>query len=134
MSLYSEKLLDPRWQRKRLGVLERADWKCECCGDSEETLHVHHLIYSGEPWDAPLENLECLCESCHTFREEFNEITGTRSRISTRLCFRFLRFSAVAQKKPEVIDFSRQPEEFLRFCKCLDKAMKEETNGIHQTV
>lgn len=90
MSAYSEKLKDPRWQRKRLGVLERAEWKCECCGDDKETLQVHHLIYSkGEPWDAPDDTLECLCESCHESREEFNKFWGGRSLHSTAFCRHF---------------------------------------------
>jgi hypothetical protein len=51
---YAEKLTNPKWQKKRLRILERAGWKCESCGDSEESLQVHHLVYSkGEPWDAP---------------------------------------------------------------------------------
>lgn len=63
---YREKLLDPRWQRKRLEVLERAGWACESCGDKESTLHVHHGCYGpGEPWEAPAGTLWCLCEACH---------------------------------------------------------------------
>jgi len=29
---YGEKLKDPRWQKKRLGLLEKADWTCLFCG------------------------------------------------------------------------------------------------------
>src|SRR6478752_2928960 len=65
MTPYSEKLRHPKWQKKRLEVLQRANWTCEACGDNEENLQVHHLIYSkGEPWDAPNNTLECLCETC----------------------------------------------------------------------
>jgi len=42
---YSEKLKDPRWQKKRLKVLERDNWECKQCGEKEETLHIHHLLY-----------------------------------------------------------------------------------------
>jgi hypothetical protein len=62
---YSEKLKDPRWQKKRLAILNRDSWKCHYCGDEETTLHVHHLKYAKEPWDAPLENLQTVCEHCH---------------------------------------------------------------------
>jgi 5-methylcytosine-specific restriction endonuclease McrA len=62
---YSEKLKDPRWQRKRLRVFDRAKWKCEKCGDSKTELHVHHTKYSGNPWDVPLSKLQCLCSKCH---------------------------------------------------------------------
>lgn len=91
MSAYAEKLKHPRWQKKRLAVLERAKWRCECCEDDKETLQVHHLIYSkGVPWDAPDETLECLCESCHEWREEFNAYWQGRSLYSTSFCQHFI--------------------------------------------
>lgn len=64
---YAQKLKDPRWQKKRLKVLEAANWMCEACGETKETLHVHHDKYSNNPWDAPLNKLHCLCEKCHKF-------------------------------------------------------------------
>ena len=30
---YSEKLKDPRWQKKRLEILERDNFRCQYCGD-----------------------------------------------------------------------------------------------------
>lgn len=62
---YSDKLKDPRWQRLRLRVLERDEWRCQECGDTKDTLHVHHTYYKGEPWDAPIEALRTLCAPCH---------------------------------------------------------------------
>jgi hypothetical protein len=97
---YSEKLKDPRWQKKRLAILERAGWKCQCCGDDKQSLQIHHLIYlKGEPWDAPDENLECLCRDCHEWREEFNKFAGGRTLIPTILCYTFIRFSGTTYKK-----------------------------------
>jgi len=91
MKTYSEKLKDPRWQKKRLEVFQRAGFKCEACGDGEETLQVHHLVYvtGGEPWDSPIEDLESLCQTCHEWRENFNKWWGGRSRISTGVCLSF---------------------------------------------
>jgi len=65
---YSEKLKDPRWQKMRLQVLERDEWTCQRCFDSESTLNVHHLRYEKgkDPWEYPLDNFLTLCESCHT--------------------------------------------------------------------
>jgi len=73
---YRSRLQDPRWQKKRLAVLQRADFTCECCGRKDETLHVHHLIYDrgGNPWDAQDDFLECLCATCHAVREEDDSI------------------------------------------------------------
>lgn len=62
---YSEKLKDPRWQKKRLLIFERDTWACRCCGDKESTLNIHHTKYIGDPWDCPDEHLITLCEDCH---------------------------------------------------------------------
>lgn len=65
--IYSEKLLDPRWQKKRLEVFNRDKWTCLHCGDTTTTLNAHHLEYStsGNPWDTPIESLQTLCVECH---------------------------------------------------------------------
>lgn len=68
---YSEKLKDPRWQKKRLKILERDGFKCCYCGDEETTLNVHHKKYTGEPWEANNEDLETLCETCHSLEHLF---------------------------------------------------------------
>ena len=64
---YFEKLKDPRWQKKRLEILERDNWTCRYCGDTEKTLHVHHLFYipKVEPWEIHNGFLLTLCERCH---------------------------------------------------------------------
>lgn len=62
---YSEKLKDPRWQKKRLQILKRDRFKCRYCGDKQTELQIHHLKYSGEPWEADNENLITTCKHCH---------------------------------------------------------------------
>jgi|SRR6185503_697763 len=64
---YREKLLDPRWQMKRLEVLKNAGAKCEYCGSGVKTLHVHHAYYERgvQPWEYPNESLTALCKDCH---------------------------------------------------------------------
>jgi hypothetical protein len=62
---YSEKLKDPRWQKKRLEILNRDEWNCRFCGEEEKTLHVHHISYFGDPWEAPDKMLITLCKECH---------------------------------------------------------------------
>lgn len=66
-SSYGQKLKDPRWQKRRLKILERDEWKCQICGDATSTLHVHHRWYEPgkEPWDVPDNALVTLCETCH---------------------------------------------------------------------
>lgn len=65
---YSEKLKDPRWQKKRLEILNRDEWTCQMCYDKDRTLHVHHKYYNKEsefPWEIEDKALVTLCEECH---------------------------------------------------------------------
>lgn len=79
-SSYFEKLRDPRWQKKRLEVMQAADFHCEICGDGEHTLNVHHKTYfkGREPWEYESKQLACLCESCHASVTE----TGNPLQVS----------------------------------------------------
>ncbi len=72
VSDYSEKLKDPRWQKKRLEILERDEWTCQICQDSTSTLVVHHRKYlpNKDPWDYPDDLLVTLCENCHEVERE----------------------------------------------------------------
>lgn len=64
---YYEKLKDPRWQKKRLEVMQANDFTCEICFDTTKTLNVHHKEYFKglEPWEYEIEQLSCICETCH---------------------------------------------------------------------
>ena len=79
MSWYTDLFKHKRWQKKRLEVLQRDNWKCAHCtmlgSDSEEdnsTLHIHHRYYKGkrQPWEYPLESLVTLCAECHEKEEK----------------------------------------------------------------
>lgn len=67
MSTYFEKLKDPRWQKRRLQLLEAAGWACEECGVKEKELHVHHGCYGRgvEPWEYANVTMHVLCVECH---------------------------------------------------------------------
>lgn len=69
---YAQKLLDPRWQRLRLEILNRDGFACCHCGDTTATLHVHHTRYEfgKDPWDYPVESLVTYCEDCHSLAEQ----------------------------------------------------------------
>ncbi len=64
---YAELLKDPRWQRKRLEILQRDGWACTECGDKDKSLQVHHLRYryGAKPWEYEGDLLTTLCEVCH---------------------------------------------------------------------
>lgn len=65
--IVNEEYYSIEWQKKRLGILERDEWKCRECGSDTGTLHVHHLKYNkGKPvWDIEDEYLITLCYKCH---------------------------------------------------------------------
>lgn len=74
---YSDLLKDPRWQKKRLKILERDEWTCQLCYSEIHTLHIHHLKYNGLPWEAKDEDLLTVCERCHYWIElDKEEFTG----------------------------------------------------------
>ena len=64
---YGEKLLDPRWQKKRLEVLQRDEFECKRCFTNNNILNVHHLRYvkGHEPWEYVDIDLITLCQLCH---------------------------------------------------------------------
>lgn len=64
---YGEQLKDPRWQKRRLEILQRDNWTCQECSDNKSTLHVHHRRYvRGQmAWQAADDDLVTLCEGCH---------------------------------------------------------------------
>jgi len=81
---YSEKLKDPRWQKKRLEILQRDEFTCQCCLDKEKTLHVHHIDtdYSIEPWDHEDSALITLCDDCHKLWHLIYGLSYDHARIS----------------------------------------------------
>lgn len=64
---YTDWLRHPKWQRKRLEVMQRDGFRCVRCGDEESELHVHHMSYipGRKPWEYPLQNFETICRDCH---------------------------------------------------------------------
>jgi len=66
---YSEQYKDPRWQKKRLEIMQRDEFKCRSCGDKNSTLNVHHAVpYKKDKfiWEYENSDLLTLCEDCHT--------------------------------------------------------------------
>lgn len=75
--------LDPRWQKKRLEILERDEFSCQHCGDKDSTLHVHHTSYAknlwdneenNTPWGYPSIILITLCDKCHNSEHDLWKI------------------------------------------------------------
>lgn len=68
---YKEKLKHPRWQKRRLEILERDEFKCRFCGDTETELQIHHAFYlkKDNPEDYSDDMLFTLCKNCHQDEE-----------------------------------------------------------------
>lgn len=64
---YYELLRHPKWQRKRLEILELFGFSCSQCGATDQTLNVHHAYYEKglRPWEYPNQSLHALCDTCH---------------------------------------------------------------------
>lgn len=76
MANYSELLKDPRWQKKRLEIMQRDNFTCQLCFSTTKTLHVHHLAYVGSyPWETPDSDLITLCEDCHKKLENDKKVS-----------------------------------------------------------
>ncbi len=74
MGSYAFKLKDPRWQRKRLEILQRDNFTCQECYATDKELNVHHLIYKKrDPWDYPNHCYQTLCVDCHQERQELTD-------------------------------------------------------------
>lgn len=60
----------PKWQKKRLEIMQRDKYTCQCCGEKEKMLNVHHKEYiSGKKvWEYENDNFITLCENCHERR------------------------------------------------------------------
>lgn len=74
---YAQQLLDPRWQKKRLEILERDGWRCCSCENDKDTLHVHHKYYVSHrfAWEYPDFCFQTLCSDCHSALKRLLEIT-----------------------------------------------------------
>lgn len=100
---YSQKLKDPRWQKKRLEVMEAANFTCQTCGSTTNTLTVHHINYrrGAEPWDYEASELQCLCDDCHTSIEHLviPSLREMASRFNPGVMMRIL--SALPDSAPD---------------------------------
>jgi len=106
-SEYWELLRDPRWQKKRLEVMQRDEFSCSYCGSSNKTLNVHHTYYEkgNAPWEYPTESLHCLCEGCHDKFEAINlEFKRQLGRLHPSDVVQLLGYAQAIQAKRDYCD------------------------------
>ena len=79
-SSWNDQYKSPKWQKKRLEILERDEFTCLNCGSKDDQLHVHHIdyIYGNKVWEYNNCNFLTLCEKCHKkahkLKDSFKEI------------------------------------------------------------
>lgn len=79
MESYHQHLQDPKWQKKRLGVFSRDNWRCRCCNVTDVPLNAHHLYYvkGNKPWEYDDEAIVTVCYNCHeVLHKELNKLSG----------------------------------------------------------
>lgn len=139
-SEYSKKLLDPRWQKKRLEVLDRDNFQCQFCTTKTETLHVHHRKYfhGRDPWDIDSKWLVTLCSGCHELesKQQQRELIDvflkaikvrSLSNVSLSLLIHGIEIgnSEIQQEKLfEVLAHFLNNADFQKFC--IEKYLEEE--------
>lgn len=94
---YAQKLKDPRWQKRRLEILQRDHYTCRECKAQHKTLHVHHCSYAPqlEPWEYSDNDLITLCEDCHclveTVLDEIKLYAGRLDLLSQKYIAGFIK-------------------------------------------
>ena len=83
---YSEKLQDPRWQRRRLDVLNLRNWTCEDCASTDKPIQVHHYHYirGRDPWQYRDDELRVCCRDCHEERQGIEDAIRTALSVIFR--------------------------------------------------
>jgi hypothetical protein len=111
---YEERLLDPRWQKKKGEILTRDNHTCRSCGSKDITLHAHHIFYvpDTDPWDYKDDALITYCEICHntehlignTLRQFLLELI----RDNPPLIHLVAQLCVLSEKVPDFVDRLRK--------------------------
>lgn len=102
---YSEKLKDPRWQKKRLEIFNLRGFKCEKCGCEENELHIHHRFYiSGrEAWEYDNDVFQVLCSDCH--KKEHDTKTKNNNSKYEEIIKKLEQIEAIDNRNIEAVYF-----------------------------
>lgn len=112
---FFEQYKHPLWQKKRLEVLQAADFLCERCCDAESPLHVHHKRYvkGRKVWDYDKSELVVLCDTCHeTAHAEKENIQSLIALIPLdsihEIASLVANYCAIAEGPLQGVDFDEQ--------------------------
>lgn len=84
---YKEQLKHPKWQKKRLEIMQRDNFKCTICGVNDKQLHIHHLYYLPKTkiWEYDNEGLKTVCNEHH------EQLTKDLGKLSGIIAFEILK-------------------------------------------
>ena len=107
---YAQQLAHPLWQRRRLEILNSANWCCSSCSVADQQLHVHHRQYfkGRMAWEYANSELQVLCGPCH----EQSHVIDTRIK---QILARVPPYEALALLAGY---FGNSDEETARFTQC----------------
>ena len=83
---YREQLQHPKWQKKRLEIMQRDKWTCLSCAQMDHTLHVHHLYYMPKlkAWEYDNDGMVTVCYECH------DKLTKDLPKLAGIIAFKIL--------------------------------------------
>lgn len=96
---YAQQLAHPKWQRRRLEMLNAAGWACTACGNDDNQLHVHHRQYfkGRMAWEYADHELAVLCNDCHGSEHYDDELLKrTLSLVPLGMCPTFNALALLA--------------------------------------
>ena len=105
---YEDLLKHPKWQKRRLKIMERDNWACTTCGEKDKPLNVHHRAYAKDhaPWEYPDHALMTVCDDCH---DKYHKVNDAFKKMSLSEKFAFfnkpLSRSTVPIEKREYDEF-----------------------------
>ena len=83
------------WQKKRLEILQRDNFTCLLCSDTETELHIHHKEYKSgkKPWEYEYSNFQTFCKYCHCVVEDLKDkkltpVISSKEYDESLKCFR----------------------------------------------
>jgi len=87
MLSYPEQMKHPFWQRKRLEIMQRDEFKCTICGATEKQLTIHHLCYFPNTlaWEYDNELMVTICQFHH------EQITYDMAKVAGLIAWQCLK-------------------------------------------
>ena len=81
MTKYSEYLKTYQWKRLKDQAILKAGNKCQLCG-SRHNLVIHHTKYPEILGTETIDDLQCLCETCHNVKCHNGSPSNNKIRLS----------------------------------------------------